>query len=235
MTTLDSLQFAKDSLKEAIARLHKERETADFTLVCGEETFRVHSFILKARSAFFRTALEAPMVEKRKWSMDIQECSPQVLSEVIDFMYGIGTNSYFPEPIGLLEVAERFLMDDLKADALRRVTKMIRMENYLEICQLTEKFDSEMLIEKCSQFLLTYTQYCPTNVDWEEIHKLPKLSIAVMKLSKDLVEVQCKKNILGSIKLLEIADSLNMTELKKEATVYLSTQMSRFQRDSAIT
>ena len=87
-------------------------------------------------------------------------------------------------------------------------------------------------LEICSQFVLKYDRYSPVNVNWEEIQKLPKLSINIMKLSKELVTVQGNTNVQNSIKFLEIADGLNLTDRKKEATVFLSTQISRFNRDA---
>ena len=38
--------------------LFKHRESADLTLVCGSQTFKIHSFILCPRSTFFRAAFE---------------------------------------------------------------------------------------------------------------------------------------------------------------------------------
>ena len=89
-------------------------------------------------------------------------------------------------------------MDDMKAEALRQVTKKTcYQENYLEMCQLSEKFNSEIMMEKCSQYVLQPNQYNRVTVNWEEIHKLPNLSINIMKLSQELVSAQSNKHAIN--------------------------------------
>lgn len=38
--------------------LYENRESADLTLVCASQTFKIHSLILCPRSSFFRAAFE---------------------------------------------------------------------------------------------------------------------------------------------------------------------------------
>ena len=78
-----SSQFAQDSLQAAMSKLHEDRENANFTLVCGDHTFKAHAFILSARSPFFKTALESQLIEKKEKTMEIYECSPEVLTEAV--------------------------------------------------------------------------------------------------------------------------------------------------------
>ena len=261
-----SSQYAQDSLQAAMAKLHEDRENADFTLVCGDQTFKAHSFILSARSPFFKTALESQLMEKKEKTMEIHECSPEVLTEVIRFMYGIGITiskkedergedeeeqdedenyqekekeeqeeggkcddsepKKFSVSVGLLEIAERFLMEDLKKEAGRFLAEFLNHKNYMRICQIAEKFNSDILVEKCSEFILCEQN---SNVPWEEIQKLPKLNIKIMKISNELIlaerQLNEEKNFDSSIKLLDISNRLKLKD-RKEASLFLATHLS---------
>ena len=51
------MSIAEESLLADVAKMHKTKEDADFTLFCQGEAVLVHSQILMVRSPFFRAAL----------------------------------------------------------------------------------------------------------------------------------------------------------------------------------
>ena len=67
------------------------------------------------RSAYFKTKLNTDIGEKPK-DVDVQECTPKVLSVVLRFIYGIS----LPKDLGvedakqLVLMADLYLMEDLK-------------------------------------------------------------------------------------------------------------------------
>ena len=141
-------------LAEAMCHLLEERETGDYSLVCGGRTIRAHSWVLAMRSSstfvlaalsiessyctelsfrspFFKGALSVPMVEKEAMRMEVKETSPETLSKAVDFMYGKEIVKGFGDCAGLLELAERFQMADLKKEASERLARIIDQNNYL--------------------------------------------------------------------------------------------------------
>ena len=67
------MSIAEESLLADVAKMHKTKEDADFTLVCQGEAVLVHSQILMARSPFFKAALTVDMKEKQDMKMVIEE------------------------------------------------------------------------------------------------------------------------------------------------------------------
>ena len=182
-------------LAEAMCHLLEERETGDYSLVCGGRTIRAHSWVLTMRSSstfvlaalsintfgnessyctelsfrspFFKGALSVPMVEKEAMRMEVKETSPETLSMAVDFMYGKEIVKGFGDCAGLLELAERFQMADLKKEASERLARIIDQNNYLVMCGLAQKFNAKVLAEGCAKYLL----YTTVNVKWDKISK----------------------------------------------------------------
>jgi len=160
--------------------LFMDQENGDFTLFCAGVPMKVHSFILATRSPFFEASLSTPMTEMDSRQMEIMNCSPHVLKQVLRFMYGVNFYQGFFDYANLLEIAERFLMEDLKAEASRLLARSLNNQNYMEMSQLAEKFNAKELAERCAQFIL----YKALDVNWEAILEMPMVAKSVMELSK---------------------------------------------------
>ena len=126
------------------------------------------------------------MVEKEAMRMEVKETSPETLSMAVDFMYGKEIVKGFGDCAGLLELAERFQMADLKKEASERLARIIDQNNYLVMCGLAQKFNAKVLAEGCAKYLL----YTTVNVKWDKISKkMPLVTCSYMKLAQETVNV----------------------------------------------
>jgi hypothetical protein len=95
------------------------------------------------RSPFFKTKINTLLNEDHDdQKMDLTlDCSPEVLEETINFMYGQDIKENFNDFAGLLDAAERFMMDDFKIKIVKRMVSKIDLnkDNYMEICGLANK------------------------------------------------------------------------------------------------
>ena len=136
-----------------------DKEQRDYKLTCQGKVFMVHSFILTTRSDYFKTTLETDVGEKKK-ELDInsvvEECSPELLACVIDFMYGKDIPADFDGSQCLLKIADVFLMDDLKAVASSLLSQCLNLINVEEVAKLAQAYREPRLLERggrCSVFL----------------------------------------------------------------------------------
>ena len=79
--------------------LFNSNESKDFTLACKEDngatTFRVHLFVLCARSDFFRSLAQSPMLESRNATSQFSlmatasqtKVSPNVFQMFLKYLY----------------------------------------------------------------------------------------------------------------------------------------------------
>lgn len=74
-------------LMDDVARMLQMDAHRDFTLVCEDQSFPVHKFVLLARSPVFCAMLKHDMQESKTASAQVTDCSPQALKLVIQWMY----------------------------------------------------------------------------------------------------------------------------------------------------
>jgi len=175
-----SIMPASNYLLSHMEGLFNDRENSDFTLFCAGVPMKVHSFILATRSPFFKASLSTPMTEMDSRQMEIMNCSPDVLKQVIRFMYGKNIYNGFTDYANLLEIAERFLMEDLKEAVSHLLSSNLNNETYIEMSQLAEKFSAKVLAEMCAQFII----YKALDVNWDLILTMPIVAKSALELSK---------------------------------------------------
>jgi len=140
------------------ATMAKSREQGDITLKCEGKVIKAHSFILKGRSDYFKTAEDfKAVVGDRASVFEVKDCPHNVLEAVIDFMYGIDLPGTFntPDMESLLLMADLYLMDDLKDDVASHMATRLNKDNILDIYHLAEKYTALRLKEVCSNFIVT--------------------------------------------------------------------------------
>jgi len=178
--------MALSSLASAMADLLQDEETADYTLSCRETTIKVHSQVLSARSPFFKAALATAMTEQKTMSMKFNDTgiAPEVLIDAVNFMYGLDLSVGLTNCAGLLDIAERFVMDDLKREASKHFAEGLKLnkDNYLELSHMADRYNAKELLEKCAKYIMLEGK--EDDIDWEEVSKLSNLMLESMKVAK---------------------------------------------------
>jgi len=167
------------ALQAAMAAVLGEEERTDYTLVCGEKVFRVHSFVLISRSKFFRALLTNGMRESGERSTTVLVQSPEAVRAVVRYMYGINIPEDSAVIAEVLELADFYMMEDLKESVEAIACKTINQENYLKLYKTAEKLDDKKLISRCVDFVISEAE----EVDMQAIHELPKVCLAAMELA----------------------------------------------------
>jgi len=151
-----------------LAELFENSESADVALLCAGQVIKAHSVILAMRSPYFKTAFNTDVGSDNQSSrkrakgiqnqLEVKECSPEVLSTTIKFIYGIG----LPEDLGvedaknLLTIADLYIMEDLKEAVAPILGAMLDKDNILEISKMAEEFTAPKLMEICVDFIVSY-------------------------------------------------------------------------------
>ena len=108
------------------------------------------------RSAYFKTALNTAIGEKPK-DIDVQECTPKVLSVVLRFIYGISlpVNLDVEDAKQLVLMADLYLMEDLKETVAPILAKQLTKDNILEFSRMAVL--APKLMETCADFIISNT------------------------------------------------------------------------------
>jgi len=134
-----------------LAKLFENSESADVALHCAGQVIKAHSAILAMRSPYFKTAIGIQN------QLEVKECSPEVLSTTIKFIYGIG----LPEDLSvgdakdLLTIADLYHMEDLKEALAPGLGAQLDKGSILEISRMAEKLNAPKLMEICVDFIVS--------------------------------------------------------------------------------
>ena len=120
------------SLLTMMSRMAKDTSTTDFTLICGELRRPVHSCVLANKSPYFEAVVKRWTQGEKE--INVESCDAEVLTMVIDFMYGISLNekkvgAYPQMQEGLLELSRRLLMNDLKVEVEKVILLLSQLLN----------------------------------------------------------------------------------------------------------
>lgn len=164
----------------------------DVRVTCGPLTLRLHSVKLAANSRFFAAMLEAPMVERESGKVAVKYVDPEVFKKVIGFAYTKQLSFDMEMQLeGLLEAADRFDMEQLKA----KICEVVRQNKVpwvtgfgcMEACEhrcslvttaiLAEQYNAEELFDESVKQMVRH-KVIPER---EELENSSKLEVAVMK------------------------------------------------------
>ena len=101
---------------EQMGKLFNDKELSDVEVECGGEVFNCHQLILSTRSDVFRAMFQADMKENRTRIVTIKDVNPDVVKEMLHFIYTGTTNeNVLKEKWGeLLAAAEKYQLNCLK-------------------------------------------------------------------------------------------------------------------------
>jgi len=170
------MSAANSFLSSTMLRLYESREEAgDYSLTCHGVTVKAHSFILANSTDYFERAMATAVGEGGRLGMEVGECEPATLDTVVAFMYGVEVPEGFPDLQGLLGLADRFLLEEVKEEAGRRIALQMNAQNFMTICELADLHKAKALAVACAKFMLTKEE----EMDCEWLQYFPLVVIAV--------------------------------------------------------
>ena len=86
-TARPTLNQSLEVLAEDFKKSFLSKEMSDVQIKCGDQTFDAHQFVLSARSPVFSRMLQSEMKEKTSGRVILRDTSPDVVSELLSFIY----------------------------------------------------------------------------------------------------------------------------------------------------
>ena len=170
-------------------KIFKEGTGTDAFLVCQGFRKPVHTTVLLARSpSFFEAQLKRWSGEKRE--VMIEDCDPEVLDIVVNYMYGIDIpNLELQKIIKVLDIAEMLLMADLKAEVEMFAIRILNQDNVKVLCSKADMFGCSKLLKACAQLMVEKE----VSLSREEVREMPDATVAYLEAFK--VELSKRKNL----------------------------------------
>lgn len=122
---------------------------SDVVIECKGKTFPAHRFILSCRSSVFNRMFRIGMKEVEEGKVVIEDIEPEVLEELLRFIYSSQVSpSIDTICVELFQAADKYDIEALKVICEQEMTSKVDAENALEMYMTAEVHDAKLLKEK---------------------------------------------------------------------------------------
>ena len=133
-----TLRKSLEILSKDLNEVYQSKAMSDVQIKCGDKTFDAHQLILAARSPVFSRMLLSEMKEKTSGVVNLKDTNPDVVSELLDFIYtgNCCINDEEPDPevvCGLLMAADKYEMEHLKEMCQYTLSSSLTVENSVQV------------------------------------------------------------------------------------------------------
>jgi len=165
------------------------KEFSDVQLKCGERIFDCHQVILSARSPVFRAMFQADMLEKNTKKVDLHDLDPDVVEEMLLFIYTGKTPKLEGLAEDLLRAADRFQIEKLRTACEESLCSRLKVDNCVDLFVMGYLYHAENLKKESLKFISRNRGSISKSKDWKETLKnYPALTLEMteelMKESK---------------------------------------------------
>ncbi|KAG5667562.1 hypothetical protein PVAND_015539 [Polypedilum vanderplanki] len=139
----------KKQEKESFQKMFDEEEFKDFTIHVGDSSFKIHKVLFAAHSKILAKIFkENPQAEE----LNLCDISEATFKIIYDFFYKnhIKENENF---IDIFVAASQLKINDLIEFSIEKLLKNINENNFLEILNLSNKFDNKDLQKKAFEII----------------------------------------------------------------------------------
>ncbi|XP_011881721.1 PREDICTED: speckle-type POZ protein A-like [Vollenhovia emeryi] len=156
------LEVSECEVLNNLGLLLENEKFCDVTLTVRGKEFQVHKAILVAQSPVFNVMFENEMKGKKTNQVDIDDMDPEVLEEMLRFIYTGKAMNLEKMADGLLAASDKYQLNTLKVFCQEALCKSLTIENAAEILILAELHSADQLKAKAIDFINTYTDVMDT-------------------------------------------------------------------------
>ncbi|XP_011873523.1 PREDICTED: speckle-type POZ protein A-like isoform X2 [Vollenhovia emeryi] len=156
------LEVSECEVLNNLGLLLENEKFCDVMLTVRGKEFQVHKAILVAQSPVFNVMFENEMKEKKTNQVDIDDMDPEVLEEMLRFIYTGKATNLEKMADGLLAASDKYQLNTLKVLCQEALCKSLTIENAAEILILAELHSADQLKAKAIDFINTYTDVMDT-------------------------------------------------------------------------
>lgn len=214
----------------------KEGTLCDVTLSVQGSTFPAHRNVLSANSEFFQALFANEMKEKAENVVHMEEFEPQVMDQLLTYMYGGGITIKKENALDLAIGADFLFLTELKQKACESLISDLNSENCLFLLCMAEKYNVRELRDSAQKHILE--NYVPVSAsdgfETLSIEQLlaivssddlvareEKIFESIVKWTKSSLETRKKhfSALFSHIRLIYLARCYLITEVQEEDLV----------------
>ena len=182
LETIEPIDLPPCSLVQDYSKLMPDSEEeskekfCDVTITCPATTeatknavFYAHKAILAARSPVFARMFASGMKERATNTVDLSDIEPDVLKELLTYIYTGECPNIKAQAESLLYQAEKYDLSHLKALCEERLSYDLQIDNAARILLLADKCNANGLKNNSVLFINEHGEEVQGTKEWEEI------------------------------------------------------------------
>ena len=162
------VEIEDDFFFEDLEAAFLSKEFCDVQLLCGDQVFDCHQFTLSARSPVFRAMFLADMAEKNEQKVDVKDIAPEVLSEMLSFIYFGKLRRLDKFATDLLAAADQYHLDQLKRACEDHLCRNIDIGNCVGYMTMGDMYQADTLKKTSIQFIARNMKKVLKTKVWKE-------------------------------------------------------------------
>jgi hypothetical protein len=140
-----------------VRQLYNDESTGDVELHCGTLVIKAHKAVLGLHSETLRVAFgNLGCIEGQTGVYKIaeQHMKPEILEDVVRWMYVHVVDNLLDKMLDLLEAAEYLQINGLKEICCRQLANRVSVEECLQVLALAVKYNMKGLMRECNDFFV---------------------------------------------------------------------------------
>ena len=126
--------------------MFENSQFADVLLYCGGREFQCHKAILAARSQVFQAMFSHDMEEKKNCRVEVKDVEPDVMAELLRFIYTGKTAANLESMAAdLLAAADKYALERLKVMCEEALCNGLTVENVCDVLKIADLHSAEQL------------------------------------------------------------------------------------------
>lgn len=166
------LMFETEDLKTEFSDVTINIATNEAT---SPSVFFAHKAILAARSPVFSKMFAHDLQERATNSVTLSDISPAAFKELLTYIYTGKVPHLQTLARSLLNAAEKYHLDRLKALCELQLSYDLEVENAAETLVLAHTYGADQLKKNALRFIVKYRNEVRKTKDWEKVHNTCEL------------------------------------------------------------
>lgn len=180
----NSIQFKvpECTLSDDFAKMFDEQHFSDVMLCVNKKEFYAHKAVLMARSPVFKAMFEHNLEENKQSRVDITDMEPEVLREMLRYIY-TGKAPYLDKlDADLLAAADKYDIERLKIMCEESLCANLSVETAADVLMLADMHNAHQLKANAIEFINTHATDIMETMGWKNmIQKQPHLIAEAFK------------------------------------------------------
>lgn len=144
-------------IRKEFVNFYETKDLCDFVMKVEDKEFHVHKFALAANSPVFAALFVNEAKHARDNDMTITDASPQVVKEMLRYMYTGNVNNIQDLAGDLLKIAHKYSLDGLVKMCASHLKKRINVSNVMSMLAFAIKYNVEELKNATHMFFIANT------------------------------------------------------------------------------